>query len=153
GTAAPGRSARPHSGPCGRGCRRSSRRSAVELRPKESRRGLQDLIRATQLADLALQGLEPLTLLGGQPWPRARIGLRPADPLAQRLSRDAELVVDGADPRPLRGMLILVLEHQPDGPLPQLLGIPAWSGHGPNLSRVGASRNPGAGHERRNSHT
>jgi hypothetical protein len=40
-------------------------------------------------------------------------------------------------------VLILVLEHQPDGPLPQLLGIPAWSCHGSNLSRVEASRNPG----------
>jgi hypothetical protein len=41
-------------------------------------------------------------------------------------------------------MLVSVLEHQPDGPLPQLLWIPAWSSHGPNLSPVGASRNPGA---------
>jgi hypothetical protein len=45
---------------------------------------------------------------------------------------------------PLRGMLVLVLEHHADGPLPQLLGIPAWSCHGSNRSRVGAPRNPGA---------
>jgi transposase len=38
----------------------------------------------------------------------------------------------------------LVLEHHADGPLPQLLWIPAWSSHGSNLSRVGASKNPGA---------
>jgi hypothetical protein len=41
-------------------------------------------------------------------------------------------------------VLALVLEHQPDGPLPQLLRIPPLSGHGSNLSRVEASRNPGA---------
>jgi hypothetical protein len=41
-------------------------------------------------------------------------------------------------------MLVLVLDHQPHSPLPQLLGIPAWSCHGSNLSRVGASKNPGA---------
>jgi hypothetical protein len=39
-----------------------------------------------------------------------------------------------------------VLEHQPDGPLSQLLWIPAWSFHGSNLSRVGASKNPGTVH-------
>jgi hypothetical protein len=37
-----------------------------------------------------------------------------------------------------------VLEHHAHSPLPQLLRIPAWSGHGSNLSRVGASTNPGA---------
>jgi putative transposase len=40
----------------------------------------------------------------------------------------------------------LVLEHQADGPLPQLLWIPASSGNGSNLSRVRASTNPGAIH-------
>src|SRR5215218_9597505 len=72
----------------------------------------------------------------------AVIGLGPADPPAQRLRRDAELVGDRADRGPLGGVLILVLEHQPDGSLSQLLGVPAWSRHGSNLSRVGASRNP-----------
>ncbi len=37
-----------------------------------------------------------------------------------------------------------MLEHHPDGPLTQLLRIPALSRHGPNLSRVGASKKPGA---------
>jgi hypothetical protein len=45
-------------------------------------------------------------------------------------------------------MLVLVLEHQADGPLPQLWWVPARSCHGPNLSRVGASRNPGTVHDR-----
>jgi hypothetical protein len=104
-------------------------------------RGLQDLIRPTQFADLTLQRLQPLALVSGQPWPQPIIGLGPTDPLAQRLRRHPELVGDRGDRRPLRGVLVLVLEHQPDGTLPQPLGIPAWSCHGSNLSRVGASRN------------
>src|SRR5215207_8259191 len=131
--------------PCHAG-QRSSAGSAVELRREESRRGLQDLVGPPQLAVLALQRLEPLALVTGQPRAEAVIGLSPADPLAQRLSGDPKLVRDGGDHRPLGGVLVLVLEHQPDGPLPQLLGIPAWSCHGSNLSRVGASRNPGAVH-------
>ena len=43
-------------------------------------------------------------------------------------------------------MLALVLQHHADSALPQLLRIPPLSGHGSNLSRVGASRNPGAIH-------
>jgi len=34
-------------------------------------------------------------------------------------------------------MLALVLEHHAHSPLPQLLRIPPWSGHGSNLSRAG----------------
>jgi hypothetical protein len=111
------------------------------------RRGLQDLIGPAQLAVLALQRLEPLALVAGQPRAEAVIGLGSADPLAQRLCRDADLVRDGGDRRPLRGVLVLVLEHQSDGPLPQLWWVPARSCHGSNLSRVGASRNPGAIHQ------
>jgi hypothetical protein len=44
----------------------------------------------------------------------------------------------------LRGVLVLVLEHHPNGALPQLLRIPARSCHGSNLSRVGASTKRGA---------
>jgi hypothetical protein len=109
-SAAPGRSARPHSGPCGRGCRRSSGGSAVELHPEESRRGREDLIGPPQLADLPLQDLQPRTLVADQPRTETTIGLGPAHPLAQRLGRDPELGRDGADRRPLRGMLVLVLQ-------------------------------------------
>jgi hypothetical protein len=41
-------------------------------------------------------------------------------------------------------MLVLVLEHHPDGPLTKLLRVPVLSRHGPNLSRVGASKKPEA---------
>src|SRR4029453_2885064 len=60
--------------------------------------------------------------------------------------RDAELGRDRADRRPLRGMLILMLEHHADGPLPQLLWAPPLSGHGSNLSRVRPPRKPGGVH-------
>jgi hypothetical protein len=41
-----------------------------------------DLVGPAQLADLALQRLEPLTLLVGQPRPQPVIGLGATDPLA-----------------------------------------------------------------------
>src|SRR5690606_37076803 len=41
-------------------------------------------------------------------------------------------------------MLALVVEHHPHGPLPHLGGIRSRLLHGPNLSSVGASDNPGA---------
>src|SRR4029453_6172119 len=99
-------------------------------RPKQPRGVLQFLIPPPQLAVLPLQGLQPCTLVAGQPRSEAFIGLGPTDPLAQRLGRDAELVGDRGGGGPLRGVLVLVLQHQPDGPLPQLLWIPAWRGNG-----------------------
>src|SRR6266545_5976604 len=48
---------------------------------------------------------------------------RPGGPTCAASRRDTELVRDRADRRPLRGVLALVLEHQPDGPLAQLLRI------------------------------
>src|SRR6266508_3639649 len=48
---------------------------------------------------------------------------RPGGPPCAASRRDTELVRDRADRRPLRGVLALVLEHQPDGPLAQLLRI------------------------------
>src|SRR4029450_4307197 len=91
-----------------------------------------------------VQLLDALTLVTGHPRAQPIIGLGVPDPLAQRLGRDPELVRDGGDRGPLRRVLVLMLEYQPDRPLPQLLGIPAWSCHGSNLSRVRACRNPGA---------
>src|SRR4030095_3244839 len=89
--AAPCRSARPRTGPCARGCRRSSVGSAVELRREESRRGLEDLIRPAQLPDLPLQLVEARALFAGQAKPQTVVDLGAADPVAQRLMRDAEL--------------------------------------------------------------
>jgi hypothetical protein len=69
---------------------------------------------------------------------------QPFAPTCGASRADAELGRDGADRCPLRVVLVLVLEHHPDGPLSQLLRIPPRSGHSSDLSRVGASRNPGA---------
>ena len=108
------------------------------------RRGaLQDLIGSAEFTILPLQRLQTLALVTGQAGPVAVVDLGAPHPVAQRLMRDAELGRDRADRRPLRGVLVLVLEHHADGPLAQLLGVPPLSGHGSNLSRVGASRNPG----------
>src|SRR4029450_11169782 len=60
------------------------------------------------------------------------------------LSGAPHVGVAGADRGRLRGVLVLVLEHHADGPLAQLLRVSPLSGHGSNLSRAGASRNPGA---------
>jgi hypothetical protein len=43
-------------------------------------------------------------------------------------------------------VLALVFEDEPYGPLPYFLGVPRLSVHGSILSRVGASRKPGAVH-------
>ncbi len=82
---------------------------------------------------------------------------RPGGPTCAASRRDTELVRDRADRRPLRGVLALVLEHQPDGPLAQLLRIATpshatllqdrvaqESNNSPpeNRGKTGASRNP-----------
>jgi hypothetical protein len=87
------------------------------------------------------------SLTGSVPVQRAGMASGTADlqrDLGGAIMRDAELGRDRADRRPLRGMLVLLLEHHPDGPLPQLGRVPPLSGHSSNLSRVEASRNPGA---------
>jgi site-specific recombinase XerD len=45
-------------------------------------------------------------------------------------------------------MLVLLLQHHPDGPLSHFGGEPAWSGHDSILSSYGASGKPGALHLR-----
>jgi hypothetical protein len=77
------RSARPRGGPCARRCRRSSRGSAVELRPEESRRGPQDLVGPAELAVLALERLQALTPFRGEPGASPAVDLGLADPLAE----------------------------------------------------------------------
>ena len=51
---------------------------------------------------------------------------------------------DRGDRRPLRRVVLGVLEHHPHRSLPHLRGKPAWSRHDPILSRNGASGKPGA---------
>jgi hypothetical protein len=39
-----------------------------------------------------------------------------------------------------------MVEHHSHGALAHFVGIPSWSWHGSNLSRLGASKKPGAIH-------
>jgi AcrR family transcriptional regulator len=98
---------------------------AVELRPEESRRGLQDLVGSAELPVLSLQGLESLPLVGGD----AR-----RSPPSISARRTHLRSVSGAMPnfsamegdrRPLRGVLLLLVEDHPDGPLAYLPWIPS----------------------------
>src|SRR5262249_9206482 len=126
---------------------RASLRSAVELRLGEIRRRLaQDLVGALELTILALQFLHPLALGRRQPRPLARVTLGISHPAPQRLRRAPQLLRNRADRRPLRAVLLLVLLHQPDGPLPDLRRKLARSSHGSSLSTFGASGKPGAVH-------
>src|SRR5690348_12103548 len=86
-----GRSARPRTSSDARRCSGSSRRSAVELRPEENRRALQDLVRPAELAVLPFELLDPLALGRRQAAPGAGINLGLADPLADRLGPDPQL--------------------------------------------------------------
>ena len=67
--------------------------------------------------------------------------------LPQRLGRAADLLGDRGDRRPLRRVVLGVLEHHPHRSLPHLRGKPTRSRHDPILSRNGASGKPGAVHE------
>src|ERR1700727_568618 len=74
----------------------------------------QDLVGLTEPAVLSLQGLE----LGGHVRGQARlapaVSLGPANPLMQRLRRAADLRGNRSHRRPPRGMILLVLENQPN---------------------------------------
>src|SRR5690606_38145996 len=78
--------------------------------------------------------------------PFARITLGLPHPIPQRLTRAADLFGNRLDGSPLRGVLALVLEHHPNRPLPHLGGVLLCLSHDPNLSKVGASGQPGAVH-------
>src|SRR5262249_47000884 len=123
-TATPRRSARPRSGRGACRCRRSLPCSTVELGREEKRRRLQDLVRPTQLSILTLELLPPRPPVGGDPRPPALIDLAPTYPDAQRLGRAADLRSDRDDRRPLRLVLMLMLEHQPHRPLTNLWRVP-----------------------------
>src|SRR3954454_10123836 len=82
--------------------------------PGQNRRSpSQDLVGLPELAVLPLQGLDPLALVRGRPGPHAPISLGLANPVAQRLTRAADLGRDRADRAVLRVVLALVLQHHP----------------------------------------
>jgi hypothetical protein len=108
----------------------------------------QDLIRLPQLADPALQRLDPLAVLARRAGPLPLVALGLADSLPERLSRAADLARDRADRCPLRRMIAAMIQHRPDRPLPDVRRKPVRPllRHSPILSTVGASCEPGAVH-------
>jgi hypothetical protein len=65
---------------------------------KKNRGGLEDLVGAPQLLDLAVERLQPLALVAGeQIGSLALVGFGLADPAAQRLALDAEVLGDLGD--------------------------------------------------------
>src|SRR3984885_11095867 len=142
------RSARPHTPRGDRRCTRSWLVSAVELRlGKISASLTQDLVGLTELAVLSLQGLE----LGGHVRGQARlapaVSLGPANPLMQRLRRAADLRGNRSHRRPPRGMILLVLENQPNRKRAHFRrkSVRCLACHRSTFSRLGASGKPGAG--------
>src|SRR6202035_5334391 len=127
--------------------------SAVELRlGKISASLTQDLVGLTEPAVLSLQGLE----LGGHVRGQARlapaVSLGPANPLMQRLRRAADLRGNRSHRRPPRGMILLVLENQPNRARAHFRrkSVRCLACHRSTFSRLGASGKPGAVHFRRN---
>src|SRR5690606_3837801 len=118
---------------------------AVELRLGEKSSSLaQDLVGPTEFTILSLELLDPLSLCRRRTRPLAQIPLGLPHPATERLARAADLCSNRLDGRPLRRILTLVLEHQPNRPLPHLGGVLLCLSHDPNLSRVGVSSKPGA---------
>jgi hypothetical protein len=106
----------------------------------------QDLVGLTELAVLSLQGLE----LGGHVRGQARlapaVSLGPANPLMQRLRRAADLRGNRSHRRPPRGMILLVLENQPNRKRAHFRrkSVRCLACHRSTFSRLGASGKPGA---------
>src|SRR3954468_22399743 len=89
----PGRSARRRTGACARRCRSRALLWPVELGREESRRALEDLVRAAQLGVLPAQPLQLGGLVGADPGALAGVDLGLADPFTQRLrGTDAEFL-------------------------------------------------------------
>ena len=99
-----------------------------------------------QLPYLALQRLHPRPLIRRQAWALALITLGPPHPQPKRLGRAPDLPGNRPDRRPLRTVSVLMLQHHPYRPIPDFRGVLHWLVHDSILSRVGASRNPGAVH-------
>src|SRR5665213_2423766 len=136
---ASGRSARPRTSPGARRCSGSLAGAAVELRPEESRRALQDLVGPAELLVLPFEIAHPNPFLGRQAGPGALVDLGLADPVAEGLGADAELAGDAADDALIVAVALHGLGDHADGPFLDLSGIAtgAWVrvgvGHGLHL--------------------
>ncbi len=93
---------------------------------------------------LSLQNFETVLVLRGDPRPLSGVPLPPPELQAQGLGGTADLTRNRRDRRPLRFMILPMLLHQPDCPLPNLRRKSIPFRHAPILSRLGVSGNPGA---------
>jgi hypothetical protein len=97
---------------------------AVELRREETRRPLEDLIRAPKLPDLLLELFDPLRLRRSRARTPTTVDLGLLHPRPQRLDPDVELLSDPLH-RPIRvAGLLTQLEHHAHRTLLQLLRVP-----------------------------
>jgi hypothetical protein len=81
---------------------------------------------------------------GSEPDSLALVDLGLPHPASEGFTAHSELVGDGADGLPLGFVLVLVLEHHVDGPLPHFTRIPlSFAVHDSILSKVGASKKVG----------
>jgi hypothetical protein len=81
---------------------------------KISRRLAKDFIRLPEFPVLPLQRLQALGNFARNAATHAAVGLRLLDPLIERLRRAADLRGNRSHRRPPRGMILLVLENQPN---------------------------------------
>jgi hypothetical protein len=107
----------------------------------------QDLVRPPQFHVLALKFREALPGIRRYARPHPAIDFGAADPEAQRFARTPELLGDRPNRRRFRPVGLFMLLDESDRPLPKLrrVSLPSIC-HDSNLSRVGASDNPGAIH-------
>src|SRR5690606_14546359 len=97
-----------------------------------------------ELTILTLEPLDPLKLRRPRARPLALIPLRLPHPAPQRVTRTTDLLRNRLDRRPLRRVFPLVVQHQPNRPLPDLSGVPLCLVHDPNPSKIAASGKPRA---------
>ncbi len=129
-TAVSRRSARSQTCSGGHQCKRSSLRSAVELRPEESRSRLQNLISPSKFEVLPFQLFEPQSLIRTPAGLASTVDVGLTDPVTHRLSMHPKLFAHFVQTaiRPVPGVTPLV--NEPHRPLPKLDWISSLSSHG-----------------------
>ena len=66
---------------------------------------------------------DPLRVRAGRPRPHTLVDLGALDPRPQRLSVDTQLPSDPHDRAQLRRRITTRIDHHPDRPIPQLIGV------------------------------
>ena len=87
---------------------------------RNTRRLLQNLIRAAQLTDFAFELFQALAFVGGQARPLARIPLGSAHPATEHFDRTPDFLGDRPNRRPPGRMVLLMLKHKSNGAFTEL---------------------------------